>query len=924
METVWIKEKQLATAIERNEAYWHGELEEYPLLWITAPNGQPARPIPEPAQEMDLWIDTDYVMETAEDRLARTHYVADALPVQMPWLGPDQFAAWLGADLNFKPREHNTSWVAPFVDDWDNFPELRIDPENRWWKLYLEQLRRSAEQGKGKWVTAYPDLHNGIDALSAIRGGERLNMDLILNPEAIHRAMGQLTQVARDVVDVTSEIILGSGQGTSNWTLGYSAKKFFCIGQNDFSCMISPQMFREFCWDDTKSLCDSVDYSLYHLDGPGAIRHLPTLYELENLHAIQWVPGAGSDAAERWIDLLKSIQAAGRGVSMIGVTPEDAVLLCRELDCRNLFIVVFARSTREADDLFKACRQASAEQRGTTVALRISPYDNDAYTPNRKGDSMTHSSTDFHPVRLSLADLLGKEYVRAVCEGRALLAGEDASELESLAAEPIDFFPEAFRDRLAQLLPRVGQQVCNGLASSPHGASTEQFNAHAKTAMAPLSALGYYRLGEDGRVYLITKSEHYHAPLGHAFPGYRLIELARRLGIPNATHNNTRGVIVRKLEEELIREANGLAPDDDAGLQAVLDSQAPDTINRVLNLETGSLAAEAALKMILARFYRSQDSMTPPKYQGRVPVVLVMGDDKHGPHGNYHGTTVLTQVMRGMWPEMAGALAQGIFRVCPVRPDSLDDLEKAFVEYETGKFKIAGFFHEIVMMNYGGRLLAPRFLTRAYELCRQHDVPVVVDEIQTGIWSHELFMYREYGLRPSFVAVGKGFPGGEYPASRLLFSAAYDCLAQFGALVTNGQEELASLAYLITMRWARANAEVTRDVGDEYESRLRELASRYPTVVAAVEGRRHLAVLRFREISDATALVRRCVAWGLDISAQTYKEDCLPAVLTKLPLIAGADVVDLVLDRFEQALDEVAREAEAERTALMDTTAARR
>jgi hypothetical protein len=40
--------------------------------------------------------------------------------------------------------------------------------------------------------------------------------------------------------------------------------------------------------------------------------------------------------------------------------------------------------------------------------------------------------------------------------------------------------------------------------------------------------LGYYRVGEDGRLYLMTKSEHYHAPLGHAFPGYTLIEKRAR------------------------------------------------------------------------------------------------------------------------------------------------------------------------------------------------------------------------------------------------------------------------------------------------------------------------------------------------------------------------------------------------------------
>ena len=43
------------------------------------------------------------------------------------------------------------------------------------------------------------------------------------------------------------------------------------------------------------------------------------------------------------------------------------------------------------------------------------------------------------------------------------------------------------------------------------------------------------------------------------FYGYgdKLVENARRLGIPNATHNNTRGHITRVLETELIRLVSG-------------------------------------------------------------------------------------------------------------------------------------------------------------------------------------------------------------------------------------------------------------------------------------------------------------------------------------------------------------------------------
>ncbi|MCA9448388.1 MAG: aminotransferase class III-fold pyridoxal phosphate-dependent enzyme, partial [Candidatus Omnitrophica bacterium] len=406
----------------------------------------------------------------------------------------------------------------------------------------------------------------------------------------------------------------------------------------------------------------------------------------------------------------------------------------------------------------------------------------------------------------------------------------------------------------------------------------------------------------------ITKSEHYHAPLGHSFPGYALIERARGLGITNATHNNTRGWITRLLEERLVCEANGLDWEDKAGLEKILGSEDPNVLNRILNLETGSLAAEAALKMILARFYRHQEGSETPKYEGKIPVLLVVGNDEGGPHANYHGTTFLTQTMRGMWPEFESRMELGnLLKVHPIRPNNSADLDAAFQEFDKGDFKIAGFFHEIIMMNFGARLLTKEFLHKAYDLCREHDVPTVVDEIQSCMWAPGFFLFKEYGLKPSFLALGKGFSGGEYPASRILFSSAFDNLPQFGALVTNGQEELASISYLITMTWAKANAEITSRVGQYYQDRFEKFAEEHSGLIAGAEGWRHMSALRFNELGAAKAFVAQLTEAGLDMSVQTYKADAPPVVLTKIPLIADERVVDFILDRMEAAIGTLAK-----------------
>jgi acetylornithine/succinyldiaminopimelate/putrescine aminotransferase len=522
---------------------------------------------------------------------------------------------------------------------------------------------------------------------------------------------------------------------------------------------------------------------------------------------------------------------------------------------------------------------------------------------SERRQSRAHAETRFRQVKASLQDLLGAEYIRYVVAARASLTGEDAPPLRRIAREKVDFFPQSLERRLASMLSNVGAQVVRGWASSSTGTPPNGFSSAAKPALAPLSGLGYYRIGERGRLYLVSKSEHYHTPLGHSFPGYRLLDHARGLGIPNATHNNTRGFVTRRLEEQLIGAANGLDSEDEAGLARVLRSRAAGVLNRVLNLQTGSLAVEAALKMILARFYRVQPESPTPKYAGRTPVLLVMGDDEGAPLGNYHGTTILTQAMRGMWPDLLQSLQQsGVLRLAAVRPNRTEDLDAAFERFDSGDNKIAGFFHELVMMNYGARRLDPRFIRKAYRLCRAHDVPTLVDEIQTCVWSPELLMFREYGLRPDFVAVGKGLPGGEYAASRLLFSAKMDNLPQFGALVTNGQEELSSLAYLVTMRWVRANGDAIRAIGEAFEAGQAQLADRYPHVLASVEGKRHLSALRFRELEPAQRFVATLTHGGIDVSVQSYKATCPPVALTKLPVIVGPKTVEFILTRMDEAL----------------------
>lgn len=505
----------------------------------------------------------------------------------------------------------------------------------------------------------------------------------------------------------------------------------------------------------------------------------------------------------------------------------------------------------------------------------------------------------------SLEDLLGKEYMQAVKSVAVQINGMDPARADFLASEKVDFFPDAYVEKMNDLAKKTGEKVVEGFDDEMPGAPTDSFRKATHYNMAPIGGLGCTRVGQDGKAYLIAKSEHYHASLGHNFPGYKLITNARELGILNATHNNTRGYITRLCERQIIAAANGIDPTDPK-LDEILASKEPQVINRLINLETGSLAVEAGIKMILSRFYRLDNTYDSPKYEGKIPVFFIMEDNTEGKNANYHGTTIIAQTFRGMWPEFYQKCEENdLYRVVSIKKNDINDFKEKIERYNQGKYKTAGFLHEIILMNYGGIRLTVEFLQEAHKLCREYDTFTLCDEIQSCMWYDGMFLFRKYGLKPDFAIIGKGFPGGEYPASKVLTTACADTLNQFGALVTNGQEELASLAYIITMEFARANGPEIEAMGEKIEKVMVELAKEYPDLLEDPEGLGHLSAIIFRDINKAAEFTKIMNELCVDISAQLYKAACPPAVLWKLPLISNEVVLDVVYDRIKKGMEKL-------------------
>lgn len=122
--------------------------------------------------------------------------------------------------------------------------------------------------------------------------------------------------------------------------------------------MISEDMYEELFVGEIEKEIEYLDASMYHLDGPDALKHLDRLLKIPSLNGIQWVYGAGNPTASHWIPEIKKIQDAGKCVQ-IGVMPEELEIMLKELRPEGLMYMIDARSEEEAKDLLKMAEKWS-------------------------------------------------------------------------------------------------------------------------------------------------------------------------------------------------------------------------------------------------------------------------------------------------------------------------------------------------------------------------------------------------------------------------------------------------------------------------------------------------------------------------------------------------------------------------------------
>jgi len=122
--------------------------------------------------------------------------------------------------------------------------------------------------------------------------------------------------------------------------------------QEDFSYMISPDQFKEFCYPHIEDMVDAMEYPFYHLDGVGSLPHLDMLLSIDKLKAIQWQPGAGKDKLNQWYDVIKKIQDGGKSVQLYGKV-EEIDDLVKNVGTKGLVIIVTNATNDDAKRLLE-------------------------------------------------------------------------------------------------------------------------------------------------------------------------------------------------------------------------------------------------------------------------------------------------------------------------------------------------------------------------------------------------------------------------------------------------------------------------------------------------------------------------------------------------------------------------------------------
>jgi acetylornithine/N-succinyldiaminopimelate aminotransferase len=248
-------------------------------------------------------------------------------------------------------------------------------------------------------------------------------------------------------------------------------------------------------------------------------------------------------------------------------------------------------------------------------------------------------------------------------------------------------------------------------------AITPLMPVYPRSPVRPVRGEGVYLYGEDGKQYLDFASGIAVNLLGH--------------GHPHLTE------AIQKQAATLIHVSNLYgSPQGEALAQRLVDSTFADT---VFFTNSGAEAVECAIKT--ARRYHH--------HHGR-PEKNVLLTFRNAFHGRTMATISATdqdKLRDGFAPLLPG------FEVLEF--DNLDGVKAAMSD------NVAGFLVEPIQGEGGIRPASAEFMQGLRALADEHDLMLVLDEVQCGVArTGKLYAYEHYGIEPDILATAKGIGGG--------------------------------------------------------------------------------------------------------------------------------------------------------------------
>jgi acetylornithine/N-succinyldiaminopimelate aminotransferase len=264
--------------------------------------------------------------------------------------------------------------------------------------------------------------------------------------------------------------------------------------------------------------------------------------------------------------------------------------------------------------------------------------------------------------------------------------------------------------------------------------------------------------------------------------------------------------------------------------------------------------------------------------------------------GAFHGRTLATLAAGGQkkYLEGFGPVVDGFDQV------PFGDLEAAKRAIGPGT---AAILIEPLMGEGGVRVVAPEFLRALRQLCDQHGLLLVFDEVQTGMGrTGELFAYQRSGVAPDIMGLAKAIGGG-FPLGACLATAdAAKGMTAGTHGSTFGGNPLAMAAgnAVLDVMLADGFFDRVKRLSLLLKQKLAAIKDRYPSVVAEVRGEGLL--LGLRAVVPAGELVDTLRAEKMiTVAAGDNVVRLLP------PLVITEDEVAEAVRRIERACDQLAK-----------------